>query len=118
MPPRRKPRATCAVSSTSSFGSNARITRGEKPSELVEPGCSRVAHVGEHAGERQHAIFVEVVVAQAAGQAPLVGEVLGAFAEQRELLERRTAPSEKYGVSGGALKPALGGRPTRVRNAS
>src|SRR5688572_11474612 len=40
MPPRRKPRATCAVSSTSSLGSYARIARGEKPSELVEPGWS------------------------------------------------------------------------------
>ena len=87
MPPSRKPRATCAVNCTLSLGLNARMTRGDTPSELTDPGSSSRSRVGEKAGERQRAIFVEVVVAQAAGQRPLRVEPVGRFTEHRELLE-------------------------------
>jgi hypothetical protein len=40
MPPSLNPSEYCAVICSSSFGVNARITRGEKPSDDVEPGSS------------------------------------------------------------------------------
>ena len=72
---------------TSLLGLNARITRGEKPSELGRTRLVGVALVGEQARERQQAIFAEVVVAQARGQRPLRAEAVGSLAEHRELLE-------------------------------
>ena len=91
MPPRRKPRDTCALNCMSSVGVEGEDrARRERRPNLVLPGPRRAASASANsAAEVQHAVFLEVVVAQAAGRAPIVVEVIGGFAEQRVLLAAR-----------------------------
>ena len=98
------------------------MKRGATPFASVEPGLRHERRagvvVGEDAVEHLLLVFAEMVEAQAAGDAELVGHRQRAFAEERELIELVAEVGEEQRVlgrakplrrnSGQSLKPVTG----------
>ena len=83
------------------------MTRGAKP--VARDRALARSGIGEDAVEGLHAVFLEVVVAQAAGQVEAVVDRPGPLAEERELVQLVAAGPRRRGRRVAAPKLPCGG---------